>query len=233
MDGVVVTAAGSSTRLGGGLSKVFRDLGGTPVLLRALAPFRALGMGTRIVITVRAEDLARARALAPDAQVVVGGATRQASVLAGLRALPAGVEHVLVHDAARPLVSADVVRRTLEAVRHHGAAVAGLPVSDSLHVLGAGPTAPLARALDRRGLFAAQTPQGARRDWLLGALEAAERAGREETDEAAALLAAGHPVLPVEGDPRNLKLTRPEDWALAEALLRSAPTPAAGGHAPP
>jgi 2-C-methyl-D-erythritol 4-phosphate cytidylyltransferase len=175
--------------------------------------------GAAVVVTVRPEDAGRARALLPRVLVVGGGASRQASVLAGLRALPAGIEHVLVHDAARPLVTEAVVRRTLEAVRTHGAAVAGLPVGDSLHVLGATPAGGLARSLDREGLFAAQTPQGARRSWLLDALERAEREGREGTDEAALLLAAGHPVVPVEGDPHNLKLTHAADLALAEAIL--------------
>jgi 2-C-methyl-D-erythritol 4-phosphate cytidylyltransferase len=221
VDGVIVTAAGSSQRFGGDTPKVFATLLGVPVLVRALAPFRAVLPDAALVVTARAEDVDRVRTLAPGVPVVAGGATRQASVLRGLRALPPGVRHVLVHDAARPLVSEALIARVIDAVRAHGAAAAGLAPSDTLHVRAAGPAPELVRALDRAGLFAAQTPQGARADWLRDALEDAEREGRAGTDEAALLLAAGRRVAAVEGDPDNLKLTRAADLALAETLLQS------------
>jgi 2-C-methyl-D-erythritol 4-phosphate cytidylyltransferase len=221
MDALVLTAAGSSTRFGGDVPKVFLPLAGVPVLVRAATPFLAVLPDAALVVTVRPGDEPRARALLPHATVVAGGATRQQSVLAGVRALPPGVEHVFVHDAARPLITVAVVRRVLAAVKAHGAAVAGLPVTDSVHALASPPDGRLSAPLDRAGLFAAQTPQAARRDWLLAALEAAEREGRQGTDEAALLLAAGYAVHAVEGDPQNLKLTRPGDLLLAEGLLRA------------
>lgn len=222
MIGVVLTAAGSSTRMGGGASKVLLQLGGRSVLEHSLASLREALPEAYVVVTTRREDRERVAALAPGASVVLGGATRQQSVQRGVEALPVAVRYVLVHDAARPLASPALFRRTLEAVEAHGAAVAGLPASDSLHVLDAPGGSRLTRSLERNGLFAAQTPQGARADWLRAALAGAEREGREATDEAALLLAAGHPVTTVAGEASNLKLTRPEDLPLFEALLARA-----------
>jgi len=222
MIGVVLTAAGSSTRMGLGASKVLLQLGGRTVLEHSLASLREALPEAYVVITTRHEDWERVTALAPGANVVLGGATRQQSVQRGVQALPIAVRHVLVHDAARPLASPALFRRTLEAVLAHGAAVAGLPASDSLHALDAPGGSRLTRSLERSELFAAQTPQGARADWLRAALLAAEREGREATDEVALLLAAGHPVTTVAGEAANLKLTRPEDLPLFEALLARA-----------
>ncbi len=219
MIGVVVTAAGSSTRMGGGASKVLLQLGGRSVLEHSLASLREALPEAAVVVTTRREDRERVAVLARGATVVLGGATRQKSVLLGVEALPLGVRHVLVHDAARPLASPALFRRTLEAVETHGAAAAGLPASDSLHALDAPGGSRLLRSLERSGLFAAQTPQGARAAWLRAALAQAEREGLEATDEAALLLAAGHPVFAVEGEASNLKLTRREDLPLFEALL--------------
>lgn len=220
MIGVVLTAAGSSTRMGAGAPpKVLLRLGDRTVLEHALAAVReALPRAARVV-TARPEDLERVRALCGDARVVAGGATRQASVLAGLAALPAAVTHVLVHDAARPLASPRLFTRTLEATLRHGAAVAGLRPADSLHALETPEGSRLVLPLERSAVLAAQTPQGARRDWLVAALERAVREGREATDEAGALLVDGHDVWAVEGEPWNVKLTRREDLPLLEAWL--------------
>jgi len=219
MIGVVITAAGASTRMGGGVSKVLLPLGGRTVLEQALSRVREALPEAHVVVTTRREDHDRVVALAAGAHVVVGGPTRQASVTLGVEALPVAVRHILVHDGARPFASAELFRRTLAVVQAVGAAAAGLPASDSLHLLEGAGGGRLARSVDRRGLFAAQTPQGARADWLRAALATAQREGREATDEVALLLEAGHPVATVEGEPTNLKLTRPEDLPLFEALL--------------
>lgn len=218
MDGLVLTAAGASLRFGSGTSKVLLPLAGTPVLLHALRAFEAALPGLAMVITVRAEDRARVAALAPRARVVEGGATRQESVERGLSALPADLDVVLVHDAARPLLTPALILRVADAARQDGAAVAGLPVSDSLHALSADGRR-LERPVPRTGLFAAQTPQAARAAWLRAAFAAARASGLAATDEVALLSAAGYPVRAVEGEAQNLKLTRREDLALAEALL--------------
>lgn len=218
MDGLVLTAAGASLRFGGGTPKVLLPLAGTPVLLHALRAFTAALPHLAVAVTARAEDVGTVEALLPGARVVPGGPTRQASVERGVRALPPGLDVVLVHDAARPLLSPALVARVAEAARRDGAAVAGLAVSDSLHRLSADGRR-LEGAVARAGLFAAQTPQAARAAWLLDALAQAAAAGREATDEVGLLTAAGYPVTPVEGEAQNLKLTRREDLALAEALL--------------
>ena len=220
--GVVVPAGGSGSRMAaaGGPAKQFRRLGGAPVLARSLRAFvEAPAVGVAVVVVPAGEEgptraLLEAEGL--EALVATGGPTRQASVQRGVRALPASVEVVLVHDAVRPFVTRSVIANVLEAVEAHGAAAAALPVADTLRRGGGGPL--FGEGVDRAGLWAMQTPQGARRDWLERA--AANAGGHLPTDEVGLLQHAGYPVRIVEGDARNVKLTRPSDWALAEALWR-------------
>lgn len=223
--GLVLTAAGASRRFGGDTSKVLLRLGGVPVLVRAARAFREALGPTPTVVTARAEDLDALTALVrrepalAGAVVVEGGATRQASVARGVAALPPGLDVVLVHDAARPLVTADLVRRVAEAAARDGAAAPALPVRDSVHRVG--PDGRLVGSLAREDLRAVQTPQAARAPLLRAALEAAEARGLEATDEVALLVAAGVPVTPVPGDEDNLKLTVPADLARARQVLEA------------
>ncbi len=217
--GGVLPAGGFGQRLGGE-PKQFRLLDDAPVVVQTVRAFaRHPGVGPIVVVAPDASVAATARMLASfgiEAQVVAGGATRHASVERGLAALPVEVEVVLVHDAVRPFISADLISRAIAAVFEHGAAAVATAVSDTLR------TARMARfgaTVEREGLWAMQTPQGARRDLFA---EAYAVAGEEwATDEAGLLGAAGIPVHVVEGDARNLKLTTPTDWALAEALWPS------------
>ncbi|MDT0633103.1 2-C-methyl-D-erythritol 4-phosphate cytidylyltransferase [Rubrivirga sp. S365] len=216
--GVVLPAGGAGRRMGGDVPKQFRLLGGAPVLVQTLRAFaRHPALGAAVVVVPAGEEAAagaRLREHGAAAAVVAGGPTRQASVANGVAALPADVNLVLVHDAVRPFVSADVVSRVVAAARAGGAAAAAVPVADTLRQGGAGPL--FGETVPRDGLWAMQTPQGARRDWLV---RAHANAGRSvATDEVGLLQGAGYPVRIVEGDARNLKLTRPSDWALAEAL---------------
>lgn len=151
--------------------------------------------------------------------VVAGGASRADSVLRGLAAV--SCSHVLVHDAARPLVSQRVVRAVLSATLEDGAAVPVVPVRDTVKEADADGFA--ARTVPRGALRLAQTPQGSRRDWLLEALQKAMREGIEPSDEAAALEHAGRRVRLVPGDPGNLKITDAAD--LEEARRRVAAVP--------
>jgi 2-C-methyl-D-erythritol 4-phosphate cytidylyltransferase len=219
---LVLTAAGSSTRFGGPTSKVLLDLHGVSVIARAARAFReALGT-TPTVVTARAEDLVALSDLVHrepalhGALVVEGGPTRQASVEIGLSALPAGVDVVLVHDAARPLVSPALVRAVADAAWRDGAAAPALPLSDSVHRCVDGV---LTEALPRASLRTVQTPQAARFGLLRDAFAAARAAGRTATDEVGLLVAAGVPVTAVPGDPGNLKITTPEDLERARARL--------------
>jgi 2-C-methyl-D-erythritol 4-phosphate cytidylyltransferase len=220
--GLVLTAAGSSTRFGGTTSKVLLDLGGIPVLVRAARAFReALGT-TPTVVTARAEDLEALEALTRreralhGAVVVEGGPSRQASVAIGLSALPAGIDVVLVHDAARPFVTPALVRAVAEAAWRDGAAAPALPLSDSVHRCADGV---FLEAVPREALRSVQTPQAARADLLRRAHADAATTGRVATDEVGLLLASGTRVTAVPGDPGNVKITTPDDLERARARL--------------
>ena len=217
--GVVIPAGGSGSRMAaeGAPSKQYRALGGAPVFVQTLRAFaRHPGVGPAVVVAPASdlEDVVDALVRADlEAVVVEGGATRQDSVAAGVRALE-GAEVVLVHDAVRPFVSGPVIGAVLEAALAHGAAAAAVPVADTLRQGGGGPL--FGATVPRDGLWAMQTPQGARRDWLVRAH--ANAAGVVATDEVGLLQNAGYPVRIVEGDARNVKITRPSDWAMATAM---------------
>jgi 2-C-methyl-D-erythritol 4-phosphate cytidylyltransferase len=212
---VIVVAAGSGSRFG--RPKQYEELGGRRVLDWSLAAARdavrdtaryATGSDRGGVVAVVAPDRAGDREPAADA-VVAGAATRSASVRAGLAAVPADAEVVVVHDGARPLADAGLFARVIAAVREGGdAAVPAVDVTDTLrHRSG--------RALDRGDLVAVQTPQGFR----AAALRSAHAGDPEATDDASLVEAAGGKVVVVDGSPANLKITRPIDLAVAEALL--------------
>jgi 2-C-methyl-D-erythritol 4-phosphate cytidylyltransferase/2-C-methyl-D-erythritol 2,4-cyclodiphosphate synthase len=208
----VVVAAGAATRLAGALRKPFLPLGGQAVVERALAAFQASSRVRSVVLAVAAEDLERARRLASGkvAAVVAGGATRRASVAAGLDALPSG-DWVVVHDGARPFVSPGLIERVLDAAAASGAATAALPVADTLKAVEG---AQVRHTVDRRGLYAAQTPQAFRSDLLR---EAHRRvpADAAVTDDAELVERIGVAVTVVPGEAANVKITTPEDYALA------------------
>jgi 2-C-methyl-D-erythritol 4-phosphate cytidylyltransferase len=164
-----------------------------------------------------ADALSRDASLA-GAVVVDGGDTRQESVRRGLAALPDAVVIALVHDAARPLVTVDLIRRVAGAAERDGAAAPGLPSTDTVHRVDA--DGRFVQALPRAELRAAQTPQAARLALLRRAYEEAARRGVEATDEVALLLAAGFAVTAVPGDPDNVKITTPDDLVRAESILR-------------
>lgn len=217
--GAVVPAAGAGVRMGGDVPKQFRAVGGVPVLVRALRALAASEAIGATVVAAPVDAVEATRALLAEhglhATVVAGGSTRAESVRLATDVLPEHVEFVLVHDAARPFVPPEVVRRVAAAAAEHGAAAAALPVADTLRRADG---ACLGSTVDRDGLWAMQTPQGARRDLLVAAY--AILGDASATDEAGLLLAAGTPVHLVEGDARAFKLTHPGDALLAEALVR-------------
>lgn len=203
----VVVAAGTGSRFGG--PKQYASLGGRRVLDWSLEAARVACAG--VVLVVPAEDVGRTESAA-DA-VVAGGATRSGSVRAGLAAVPAAVEAVVVHDAARPLAGAGLFSAVLAAVAAGAdAAVVAVPVVDTVKEVVDGL---VTATLDRTRLVAVQTPQAFRAD----VLRAAHRGGPEATDDAALVEAAGGRVAVVQGDRANLKVTGPLDLVVAEALL--------------
>jgi 2-C-methyl-D-erythritol 4-phosphate cytidylyltransferase len=216
----VVVAGGAGRRFGGGVRKQYLALAGKPVLLHALRPFLAHPRIGQTVVVLPPEDAADPppwlRALAVD--VAPGGDARGDSVLAGLRRVTASFSTVLVHDGARPLVTAKVIERVLDACAGGAGAVAAVAPADTVQeVDGEGW---ILRVPERAALRLAQTPQGFPRAALLGAYERARADGFAATDDAGVFLRAGGRVRTVEGDARNLKVTRPGDLLLAEALLR-------------
>ena len=203
----IVLAAGGATRFG--RPKQYEVLGGRRVIDWSLAAARGAGDGVVVVVP---ED--RAGQPEPDADVVVAGAaTRAGSVRCGLAVVPPHADVVVVHDAARPLVRSASFRAAVDAVRAGAAgAVCAVPVADTVKRVD---NLTVVETLNRSELWAVQTPQAFR----AGALRAAHATGGEATDDAALLEAAGDRVVVVPGDPRNLKLTRPDDLVVAEALL--------------
>ncbi len=211
----IVLAAGSSSRMGGA-DKIWADLGGRPVLAHSLAVFAAMPRVARLVVVAPPERHEAIRALAPAGAALVcvaGGARRQDSVAAGLAAAGEAA-FVLVHDGARPLVTAEVAARVLEAAERDGAAIPVVAVVDTIKRVDA--DGRVLETVDRAALRAVQTPQGFAAAVLRRAhLEVTEDA----TDDASMVERLGLPVATVPGDPENLKVTTPADLVLARAWL--------------
>jgi 2-C-methyl-D-erythritol 4-phosphate cytidylyltransferase/2-C-methyl-D-erythritol 2,4-cyclodiphosphate synthase len=220
--GVIVVAAGSGSRLGAQLPKAFVSLGAQSILQRSLEPVLGMSEPAQIVVVVpeaqftRAQDEVReaSGAAVEYVSVVVGGASRQSSVAAGLDALWPDVGVVLVHDAARPFAPTALFETVIAAVRESGQGVVpGLPVADTLKRT----DADLAlETIDRSVFRAIQTPQGFPRALLTEAYAAATQ---DYTDDAAVFAAAGHAVRVVEGDALAFKITTPWDLRRAQSLV--------------
>ena len=203
----IVVAAGSGRRYGG--PKQFEVLDGRRVVDRSVATARQVCDGVVAVVAPAAGTLLPDVDV-PEADVVVaGGESRAASVRAGLDALPADAQVVLVHDAARPLATAELFRRVIEAVRAGASAVVpAVAVTDTIREVGGG-------VIDRDRLRAVQTPQG----FAVDALRAAHAGASDATDDATLVEQAGGTVELVAGERTNIKITGPDDRAVAEALL--------------
>ena len=216
---VLVPAAGSGVRLGPGLPKALRQVAGEPLLVHAVRRIAAAPSVRSIVVAAPADGVeAVRRLLAPVAPITVvpGGAARQDSVAAALAAVPDDVDIVLVHDAARALAPTELVEAVAAAVRDgRPAVIPVLPVVDT--VKEAGPDGLVLGTVDRSALRIVQTPQGFQRAVLAAAHAGA---GDPLTDDAGLVEKAGVPVSCVPGSELALKITRPLDVVIAEALLR-------------
>jgi 2-C-methyl-D-erythritol 4-phosphate cytidylyltransferase len=214
----ILLCAGRGERLGANLPKATVPLAGRPLFTWSLETLQRCACVASIVVVGPARtlrDLLAASGLAPAKVVawVEGGAERQHSVARGLAALPADCDLVAVHDCARALVSEAVVERAVAEARAHGAAIAAVPLADTLKRVEGGA---IVGTPARDGLWCAQTPQVFRRDWLEAAHAAA---GATATDDAALVEALGHTVRIAEGEALNFKVTTPGDHALAQAWL--------------
>jgi 2-C-methyl-D-erythritol 4-phosphate cytidylyltransferase len=218
----IIVAAGKSQRMGGA-DKQLRTIGGVPVLARTVAAFQSCEDVGAIVLVLNPDNMGAAAEMSGEygwskvRSMVAGGERRQDSVRAGLGALPP-CDLVVVHDAARPLITTDLIRRGVEVATATGAAaIAAMPVKDTIKRVDDGGR--VVETPPRERLWAAQTPQVAHRAALERAFALADRRGLTVTDEAALLEAAGEPVSVFAGSYHNLKITTPEDLAIAAALL--------------
>lgn len=225
----VIPAAGRGVRLGPGAPKALRTLNGTPMLVHAVRAMAASRAVSLVVVVAPPEGLAEVKSLLDahalpertDFLVVPGGDSRQESVKLGLDALPPGIDIVLVHDAARPLVPVDTVDTVIEAVREGAVAVVpALPLADTVKQVEPaavpGEPEPVLVTPDRSRLRAVQTPQGFDRDTLL---RAHETVTDNVTDDAGMVEQLGLKVMVVPGHEEAFKVTRPLDLVLAEAVL--------------
>jgi 2-C-methyl-D-erythritol 4-phosphate cytidylyltransferase / 2-C-methyl-D-erythritol 2,4-cyclodiphosphate synthase len=242
----IVAAGGRGERFGGAVPKQLLTIGGRAILERSVSALASHPSVDDLIVALPVELVADPPPYLSDAawvgkpvRLVPGGPRRQDSVANAFRAISGRTEVVVIHDAARPFVSGDLISRTIAAAAESGAAVAALQARDTVKLVrveprndpgalpfgagasGGGPV--VSSTLPRRLVFLAQTPQAFRCNVLREALALAMQADAEETatDEASLAERAGHPVRLVEGDVANIKITTPEDLAMAEAIVRS------------
>jgi 2-C-methyl-D-erythritol 4-phosphate cytidylyltransferase/2-C-methyl-D-erythritol 2,4-cyclodiphosphate synthase len=222
----VIVAAGRGYRAGGGMPKQYRALAGEPVIRPTLAAFLGHPQIDAVQPVIHPDDEAIFRAATAGLQrllpPVPGGATRQASVRAGLEALrAAGPDLVLIHDAARPFLTSDLISRAIAAATEHGAAVPAIAVTDTVKAVDGQNM--ISETLDRSRLRTVQTPQAFAYDVIVALHDRAAAAGRDDfTDDAALAEWAGRSVNVFSGESGNVKLTTNVDFERAEALRMAA-----------
>ncbi|XCN74984.1 MAG: 2-C-methyl-D-erythritol 4-phosphate cytidylyltransferase [Candidatus Electrothrix aestuarii] len=224
----IIPAAGFGTRMGTDLPKQYLELAGEPVLVRTLRIFLAHPAIHCIVLVLPPGHLRPGKELLlpflsqeqlEKILYTTGGETRQHSVQNGVKALPASVERIFVHDGARPLVSVEIIDRCLAGVEEHGAVIAAVPVKDTLKEVDEEGTE-IIGTIDRSRIWQAQTPQAMDLHLLERAYEYAAATEFIGTDESSLLEHAGVSVSVVMGSEENIKITRPDDLKIAAALLR-------------
>ena len=215
----IIVAAGDSQRMGG-IDKMFAPIGSRPVLTRVIDTFQACKLIDQIIVVMNSKNIEDCRRLValegwPKVKdICLGGKQRQDSVAEGLKRLKYG-EWVVIHDGARPLVTIDLIERGLEAAKETGAAVAAVPVTDTIKVAGAGDI--VRQTLPRQNLRAVQTPQVFRIDVIQNTYR---HVFGDVTDDASLVEKAGYKVKLYAGAYDNIKITTPDDLAMAEALWK-------------
>jgi 2-C-methyl-D-erythritol 4-phosphate cytidylyltransferase len=234
---VILPAAGGSTRFRDKEKKPFANLDGRPVWLRSAELFvtREDVCQCIIVIAKGDQEVFRRRSGAHlafmNVQVADGGGERFQSVANALALVKPEADFVAVHDAVRPCVTEELIQSVFTKAQASGAAILASPVSETVKEVDG--QRQVRSTVSRQGLWAAQTPQVFRRDWLMEAYARRAELGKDITDDAQLVEALGHPVHVVEGSPLNLKITTKADLALAEAVLKSRPKPKAARPAHP
>jgi 2-C-methyl-D-erythritol 4-phosphate cytidylyltransferase/2-C-methyl-D-erythritol 2,4-cyclodiphosphate synthase len=219
----IIAAGGTGSRLKAAVPKQFLHLAGKPILLRTIESVLELHDVRQLIVALPASHLSEARELLRNRTLrlapvcVEGGRTRQESVWRALSCAGDGAELVLVHDAVRPFCDPETMNRTLQAARERGAAVPGLPATETIQRVSR--RGRIVATPRREELYAIQTPQCFRASILREALEQARLDGFEGTDESSVVCRAGHPVVVVAGSPENIKITRPMDLHVGELIL--------------
>ena len=227
----IIVGAGEGKRIGGPVPKSFLPIAGRPLLLRALDRFFSARSIEKVILVVAGKEMQRSQALMQSDlnlshrpwALQVGGATRQKSVRHGLEKLDSDCEIVVIHDAARPLVSASLIDRCVDEACRVGAVVVGVPVRDTIKVVSEKHWVQATPA--RSSLWEIQTPQVFRKELIVEAHDRAVRQAIDATDDSTLVEQMGKPVLVLQGETTNIKITTPEDILLAEALLREGRAP--------
>lgn len=216
--GVIIPAAGSGQRMGG-VRKAFLPVGGKPLLQHCVEVFLAHALVRIIVVALAPEDLARIPEWLGNARIrlVEGGSERADSVRSAIAALPEDIEAVVIHDAARPLITAELIDRVLAEVDCGRSATVAIQVTDTLHEVK--DTREIRATPNRSHFWRAQTPQAFPRDVLELAFTTLPNVSAA-TDEAGLIAAGGWPVVVVPGESWNIKVTTPDDVRIVEATLR-------------
>ena len=222
----IVLAAGAGTRFGGEVAKAFQPLAGRPIVLRTLDKMFASRFIDSVILVVAADAVGYCTNLLQSDDALrhrrwvlqVGGASRQQSARRGLECVVADGELVVLHDAARPLISPALIDRCLETAAEKRAVVLGLPVRDTIKEVSSDGW--IRATPDRSALWEIQTPQVFERELIVRAHQRAEGETSVATDDAALVERIGVPVFVLEGERTNLKITVPEDLWLAELMIR-------------
>lgn len=222
----LVPAAGRGLRMGGSVPKQFLSLGGEPLVIQSLRALQAAPVVGQIILAVPPADveyceheIVSRQRFTKVTKVVAGGAERQDSVRNALAQIPSDTEIVLIHDAVRPFVTLRMIAEVVAAARKEGAAIIALPMRDTVKQVRM--DGMIERTVDRTPLWLAQTPQAFRRDWIETAHRKAHAEGVRATDDASLVEWLGYSVAVVEGSGENIKVTRPEDLVIGEAILAS------------
>lgn len=221
----IIVAAGKGKRMESSVNKVYIDILGKKTIVRTLESFQQSFFIDEIILVVNENDITYCRLEAIEQSIftkvkviVSGGSKRQESVYKGLQEVSQKAELVLIHDGARPLVTEEIIERTLLAVLEYGAVSAGVPVKDTIKIINH--EGFVSSTPDRNTLWAVQTPQAFKRSIIFEAHHRGKEAGLEATDDAMLVESMGYQLKLVEGSYENIKLTTPEDVTIARAIIR-------------
>src|SRR5208337_603165 len=231
----IIPAAGLGVRMGTDTPKQFLSLEGVPIFIYTLRKFAACDVIDEVLLALRDEDRERAQSdidregFGKTVRLVTGGATRQETVARALAQAPPATEVVVVHDAVRPFVDVDIIRRVVEAARSQGAVILGVPSVDTVKQV---QQRTILGTLPRERIVLAQTPQAFRADLLREAINRAVEDGFNGTDESSLVERLGHQVTVLMGSDRNIKITKPTDLPLARLYIAQERAEKATGHLP-